>query len=248
MVRLGTGSVVRVRWTVTMPAASWLSRGPRPADFSVWASTRSIVYRDSSVRPDASFALPSAQPLASGTHVRDVSPQEEANASRPAAPGDKARAGDACRSTGTAPRPLPSGGFDFDRPRRRSSRHSDPHLQHAIHGFRLHLGGVNALGKSETPLERAVRDLADKVLRAHGVVVRLAVALDGEHAVHQGHCDVLRIHSRQGELDDVGTVLEPSLGGRKPRLGPLSSLVHGAVEEPREQGVDIMVEVELPAR
>src|SRR5260370_29914524 len=230
MVGLGTGWVVRVRRTVTTPTASWLSRGPRPTDFSAWASTRWIAYRDSSVRPDASFALPSALRLASGTQVRDVSPQEEANASRPAAAGDKAKAGAHAVQLAQPRAPSYSGGFDFDHPRRRSSRHGDPHPQHAIHGFRLHLGGVNALRKSDTPLERAVRDLPDKVLRAHGVVVRLAFALDAEHAVHQGHCDVLRIHSRQGELDDVGTVLEPSLGGRKPRLGPLSSLVHGAVE------------------
>jgi len=88
MVRLGTGSVVRVRWTVTMPAASWLSRAPRPADFSAWASTRWIVYRDSSVRPDASFALPSAHPLASGAQVRYVSPEEETSHDPRAAKGD----------------------------------------------------------------------------------------------------------------------------------------------------------------
>ncbi len=79
---------MRVRWTVTMPAASWLSRAPRPADFSAWASTRWIVYRDSSVRPDASFALPSAHPLASAAQVRYVSPEEDTSHDLRAVKGD----------------------------------------------------------------------------------------------------------------------------------------------------------------
>ena len=37
----------------------------------------------------------------------------------------------------------------------------------------------------------------------------------------------------------------PAVGARF--RGPLSGLVHGAVEEHREQGVDIVVKVELPA-
>ena len=50
------------------------SRAPRTVGFSAWAFTRQIVYRDSPVRPDAAFALPSAQPLASAAQVRYVSP------------------------------------------------------------------------------------------------------------------------------------------------------------------------------
>lgn len=68
---------MRVRWTVTTPATTWLNRAPRTVGFSAWAFTRQIVYRDSPVRPDASFALPSAQPLASGAQVRYVSPEED---------------------------------------------------------------------------------------------------------------------------------------------------------------------------
>src|SRR6266700_8091327 len=71
-------------------------------------------------------------------------------------------------------------GLDFDRPRRRGSRRGDPHLEHAVRGLRLHLGGVDALGEREAPLERTVRDLADEVVLARGVVVGLALTLDGE--------------------------------------------------------------------
>ncbi len=45
--------------------------------FSAWAFTQTIVYRDSPVRPDASFDLPTAPPLAIGAPVRYVSPEED---------------------------------------------------------------------------------------------------------------------------------------------------------------------------
>jgi hypothetical protein len=45
------------------------------------------------------------------------------------------------------------------------------------------LGGVDALGERETPLECAVRELADKVVLAGAVRVGLAVAVDGEDIV-----------------------------------------------------------------
>lgn len=47
--------------------------------FSVWAFTRQIVYRDSPGRPDASFDLPTAPPLAIGAPVRYVSPEEDSS-------------------------------------------------------------------------------------------------------------------------------------------------------------------------
>lgn len=55
-------------------------------------------------------------------------------------------------------------------------------------------------------------------------MVGLALALDGEDVVHQGHPDVFRIHAWQGELDDVGPVLDPPLRGGEPRRGPLKGL------------------------
>jgi hypothetical protein len=63
---------------------------PRPTSRGLLrvGSTREIVYRDSSFRPDASFALPSAPPLASGAQVRDVSPEEETSHAPRAAKGD----------------------------------------------------------------------------------------------------------------------------------------------------------------
>src|SRR4029453_12674246 len=77
-----------------------------------------------------------------------------------------------CRSnTGTVPGRLRSGGLDFDRPRRRGLRRGDPHLEHAVRVLRLHVGGVDALRKGEIPLERAVRDFADKIVLARGVVI-----------------------------------------------------------------------------
>ncbi len=57
-----------------------VGRQPQTGAFKVvdtFRFTRQIVYRDSPVRPDASFALPSAQPLASGAQVRYVSPESE---------------------------------------------------------------------------------------------------------------------------------------------------------------------------
>src|SRR2546422_3269894 len=80
-----------------------------------------------------------------------------------------------------------SGGLDFDRPRRPGLRRGDPHLAHALRVLRLHLGGVDALRKGEIPLERAVRDLADEIVLVRGVVIGLALALDGEDVVLQGH-------------------------------------------------------------
>src|SRR5256884_7259870 len=53
--------------------------------------------------------------------------------------------------------------------------------------------------KSEIPLERAVRDLADEIVLVRGVVIGLALALDGEDVVLQGHLNVLRIHTRSEE-------------------------------------------------
>src|SRR5437016_2585105 len=90
-----------------------------------------------------------------------------------------------------------------------------------------------AMGEGEAPLERTVRDLADEVVLARGVVVGLALTLDGEDVVHQGHRDILRIHARQGELHDVGAVLDPPLHGGEQR-GTLSGFIPGAVEEPLE--------------
>ena len=68
-----------------MPAASWLNRAPRPADFSAWAPIRQIVYRDGPVRSDASA---SPQPLAIGAPMRYVSPEEETSHDPRAAKGD----------------------------------------------------------------------------------------------------------------------------------------------------------------
>src|SRR5713226_5197933 len=138
-----------------------------------------------------------------------------------------------------------SGRLDFDRPPRRGARRGDPHLEHAVRALGLHLGGVDALGEREAPLECAVRDLADKVVLARAVGVGLALALDGEDVVHHGHLDVLRIHARQGQLDDIGAVLEPPLRGGKPRCGRLSLLVRGAVEDPLEQSVYVVVMVKV---
>ena len=70
---------------------------------------------------------------------------------------------------------------------------------------------------AQAPLECAVRELADEVVLARAVGVGLALALDGEDVVHPGHLDVLRIHARQGELDDVGVVGEPPLSGGERR-------------------------------
>src|SRR2546427_10191378 len=154
-----------------------------------------------------------------------------------------ARAGRHRHGLGLGPR---SGGLDFDRPRRRGLRRGDPHLEHALRVLRLHLGGVDALRKGEPPLERAVRDLADEIVLARGVVIGLALALDGEDVVHQGHVHVLGIHARQGKLDDVGAVLRPPLRGGKPRR-TLSRLIRGVAEEPRKEVV-VVVEVELPGR
>src|SRR3989449_8321735 len=117
--------------------------------------------------------------------------------------------------------------------RRRGLRRGDPHLEHALRVLRLHLGGVDALRKGEIPLERAVRDLADEIVLVRGVVIGLALALDGEDVVLQGHLNVLRIHTRQGELDDVGAVLDPSLRGGKPRR-TLSGLIRCVAQRPRE--------------
>ena len=55
--------------------------------FSAWASTRSILYPDGSVKPDVSFALPTAQPLAIRAQVRYVSPEEDPNDDPRAAKG-----------------------------------------------------------------------------------------------------------------------------------------------------------------
>ena len=52
--------------------------------------------------------------------------------------------------------------------------------------------------------------------------------------------------ARQGELDHIGTILKPPLRGRKPRRDRMSGLVRGAVEDAREQIVDVVMEVELP--
>ncbi len=48
------------------------------------------------------------------------------------------------------------------------------------------MGGVDALGEGEAPVERAVRDLTDEIVLARAVVVGLTLALDGEDVVHQG--------------------------------------------------------------
>jgi len=85
------------------------------------------------------------------------------------------------------------------------------------------LGGSTPSGRVKFRFERAVCDLADEIGLARGVVIGLALALDGETLVHQGH------HSRpsnprpQGELDDVGAILHPPLRGGKPRTlsGPI---------------------------
>src|SRR4029077_5395403 len=94
-----------------------------------------------------------------------------------------------------------------------------------------------------TPLEGAVLDLADEVILAGGVAVGLALALDGEDVAHPGHLDALRIHARQGELDDVRAVLDPPLDGGVPRPVILSDLVRAPVEEPPEPVVDVAVMV-----
>src|SRR5712691_8579278 len=136
-------------------------------------------------------------------------------------------------------------GLDFDRPRRRGVWRGNPHLEHALSVLRLHVGGVDALRKGEIPLERAVRDFTDEIVLARAVVIGLTLPFDGEHVVHQGHPNILGIHARQGELDDVGAVLDPPLRGGKPRR-TLSDFIPGAGEEPLEQVVGLVVEVELP--
>src|SRR5437870_5061857 len=149
--------------------------------------------------------------------------------------------------TASAPGCPPSGGLDFDRSRHCGTRRGDPHLEHAVRVLRLNLGRVDALGEREAPLEPAVGDLANEVVLVRGVGVGLALALDGEDVVHQGHRDVLRVHAWQRELDDIRAVLDPALRGREPRSRALNGLVRNAVDEPQEQVIDIMVEVELPA-
>src|SRR5437016_8583446 len=88
-----------------------------------------------------------------------------------------------------------SGGLTFYRSRHRSSRPRYPYLEHAVRVLRLNLGRVDALGEREAPLEPAVGDLANEVDLVRGVGVGLALALDGEDVVHQGHRDVLRVHA-----------------------------------------------------
>src|SRR5437870_12371222 len=139
-----------------------------------------------------------------------------------------------------------SGGLDFDHPGHRSSRRGDPHLEHAVRVLRLHLGAVDALGEREAPLEPTVRDLADEVVLVRSVRPGLALAFDGEDVVHPRHRDVLRIHARQGELDDVRAVLDPPLRGGEPRRSALNGLVRDAVEEPKDHVIDIVVVMELP--
>ena len=63
---------------------------------------------------------------------------------------------------------------------------------------------------------------------------------------HPGHGDVLRIHARHGELDDVRTVLDPPLRSGEPRRRALNGLVRDAVGEPQEQVINIVVEMEFP--
>src|SRR5882672_6318705 len=141
---------------------------------------------------------------------------------------------------------LALGGLDFDHSRHRNSRRGDPHLEHAVRVLRLHLGAVDALGGREAPLEPTVRDLADEVVLVRRVRPGFALAFDGEDVVHPGHRDVLRIHARKGELDDVRAVLDPPLRGGEPQRGALNGLVRDAVEQPQEQVIDIMVEMEFP--
>src|SRR6185295_12708871 len=100
--------------------------------------------------------------------------------------------------------------------------------------------------EGEIPLERAVRDFSDEVVLARRVVIGFALALDAEHVVHHGHANRLRIHARQGELDDVRAVLEPSLRSGNPRT--LGRLVHGAANEPLERAIGDLVKVELTSR
>jgi hypothetical protein len=87
--------------------------------------------------------------------------------------------------------------------------------------LRLHVGDIGALGERESPLERAVRELPEEVVLARGVVIGLALALNGD--------------------------VDPPSSRRKPRCDTLSGLVRGAVEEPRQQRVEVVVEVELPS-
>src|SRR4030095_14492793 len=151
-----------------------------------------------------------------------------------------------CRSAPARPCRPRSGGFDFDHPRRRGARRGDSHLEHAVHARGLHSGDVDALGERDASLERAVRDLTDEVLLARGVVIGLPLSLDGERVVHHGHLDCLRIHARQGELDDVGAVLESPLRGGEPRRDGRSGRIRGVVDEPRKQILDVVVmEMEL---
>src|SRR4029453_2493314 len=149
---------------------------------------------------------------------------------------------------GTAPAPaaLVSGGLDFDHSRHRGSRRGDPHLEHAVRVLRLHLSAVDALGEREAPLEPTVRDLADEIVLVRSVRPGLALAFDGEDVVHPGHRDVLRIHAWQGELDDIGAVLDPPLRGGEPRRRALDGLIRDAIGEPQQQVIDVMVKVELP--
>src|SRR4030095_8797369 len=84
------------------------------------------------------------------------------------------------------------------------------------------------------------------VVLARGIVIGLPLALDGENAVHYGQPDFLRIHARQGELNDVDAVLEAALRGGEPRRNRWSDLIRGTLEEPREQVLDVVVmEMEL---
>src|SRR4029453_11299780 len=75
-------------------------------------------------------------------------------------------------------------------------------------------------------------------------VSALALPLYAEPAVHHGHSTRLRTHARQGELDDVGAVFDPSLRGGKPGR-TLRRLLHGAAHEPLEQVIGGLMKVEL---
>jgi len=71
-------------------------------------------------------------------------------------------------------------------------------------------------------------------------MVGLALALYGEHVVHQGHLDLLRIHARQGQLDDVGAILDPPSAAGSHDAARSAGSFNGVVEESREEVIEVV--------
>src|SRR3990172_4591484 len=95
------------------------------------------------------------------------------------------------------------GSFDLDAPRKCGSRYGGADLKHAVGELSGDLVGLYSLGQSEGSVERAVSELASKVIHILAFAALFALRADGKCIALHVQLDILWIDPGQGDSNMV---------------------------------------------